>query len=65
MVLTTWRIVRLFWDRLNVVIGWPLLLLADVGIAWSGVQSWKQARDYSNGELKKIWNRHTNIQSTW
>lgn len=49
----------LFWDRLNCVCAWPFLFVVDLAIAWSGAQSWEDARQYSTGEILKVWNRNT------
>lgn len=47
---------KLLRNRLYCAVAWPVLLIFDVGIAWSGVKQWSEARDYSNSALRKIWN---------
>lgn len=56
------RRIRLGWDRFNVILGWPLLFIVDIGIVWTGVQTWKQARAYSNNALLKVWNRNKAVR---
>ena len=51
-----WRL-KLLWDRLNVICAWPLFVIVDLGIAWTRVQTWTNARAYSNYHLRKVWNQ--------
>lgn len=48
---------RWYW-RIGVVIGYPLLLMLDAIIAWSGVKSWSDLRAESNKVCLNNWNRY-------
>lgn len=48
---------RWYW-RIGVVIGYPLLLMLDAIIAWSGVKSWSDLRTESNKVCLNNWNRY-------
>jgi hypothetical protein len=41
----------------KIIVGYPALLLLDVGIYFTIGGNWKTIRRYSNNKLKQIWNR--------
>lgn len=53
-----WRPLLLLRDRLGCIFGYPLLLLLDLGIAWSGQQEWLEIRRSTDEVILELWNRN-------
>ncbi len=47
----------ILWIRLNVITGWPFILILDVMIWLTDYQDWETLRKESNEKLLQIWNR--------
>jgi len=45
------------WFRLNVIVGWPLLLVLDALAAASGYKTWQELRSSSKKSMQQLWRR--------
>lgn len=51
------RKIKLWWIRINVIAGYPLLFIIDVLATLCGGH-WKHLRKDTNSNLKRIWNKY-------
>jgi len=45
------------WRRINIVVGYPFLLVIDLAIAGVGQQGFREAHGETRKRLKAMWNR--------
>lgn len=46
-----------YWIRLNVIVGYPILLIIDFIASFFG-NRWSDLRKDTNAHLKRIWNKY-------